>query len=88
VVCDPLVGDVTLDLALDGGLALESGDGEIFADCALAAVNIHVELYNAELKASGSSNLIVTKQGFSARVQKLMPPHQKDILSKAAMDAA
>lgn len=78
--------DVTADLVLDGGLALESGDGEYLPIVRVAAVYPRRALQRG-IEGYVDLEFIVTKQG-SVRDPKVIAASPEGIFEQAAMDAA
>lgn len=77
--------DVTADLSLDGGLALESGDGEYLPIVRVAAVYPRRALQRG-IEGFVDVEFIVTKQG-SVRDPKVVQASPEGIFEQAAMDA-
>jgi protein TonB len=77
--------DVTADLSLDGGLALESGDGEYLPIVRVAAVYPQRALQRG-IEGFVDVEFIVTKQG-SVRDPKVIQASPEGIFEQAAMDA-
>ncbi|MDP5028881.1 MAG: energy transducer TonB [Paraglaciecola sp.] len=78
--------DVTADLALDGGLALDSGDGEYLPIVRVAAVYPRRALQRG-IEGYVDLEFTVTKQG-SVRDPKVVAASPEGIFEQAAMDAA
>ena len=77
--------DVTADLSLDGGLALESGDGEYLPIVRVAAVYPRRALQRG-IEGFVDVEFIVTKQG-SVRDPKIIQASPEGIFEQAAIDA-
>jgi len=76
-----------LTVALDGGLAAESGDGWIFADCAVCSlVYSTVELYNAGMKAMVVISKFIVTNKVQWRDQKWCRLTRGRFLSKPRYD--
>lgn len=78
--------DVTSGLSLDGGLALESGDGEYLPIVRVAAVYPRRALQRG-IEGYVDLEFTVTKQG-SVRDPKVVVASPEGIFEQAAMDAA
>ena len=77
--------DVTADLSLDGGLALESGDGEYLPIVRVAAVYPRRALQRG-IEGFVDVEFTVTKQG-SVRDPKVVQSSPEGIFEQAALDA-
>jgi len=77
--------DVAADLSLDGGLALESGDGEYLPIVRVAAVYPRRALQRG-IEGFVDVEFTVTKQG-SVRDPKVIQASPEGIFEQAAMDA-